>query len=332
MLVDGVHGDQSDLVVLLGGQLACGSSSGGSGSGQNGDTGIGDLAAQALALQSSNSGLNAFVTHNVGVLSHGGQDVAILDQAQDRIGLIEAHADHVCASGLDSVAGTVGGAFVAAEDTNDTLGDVVLSDRLGLGSVAFAVLGLQQLEAGALKSGAEAFLTGHGGSGSSVDVDDADLAGGDALGGQLVQHGLASGGAGGLVVGGEGGLSVHIGGRVNIDDLHAGGSSFLQSGRDGVGAVGGHDDGLVASGDGVVDLLDLQGVVLGVGSHEGQVHTQLGGGLLSTLLQGDPVLVNGVHGDQRDLVSVGACLSGLLVAAGAACHHGQNHGQAQQNG
>ena len=71
---------------------------------------------------------------------------------------------------------------------------------------AFTVLGLQQLEAGALEGGAEAVFPGHTGGGGGVNVDDADLTGGDALVGQGIQHGLTGSLTGGGVVGGEGGL------------------------------------------------------------------------------------------------------------------------------
>ena len=329
MLVDGVHGNQCNLVVTGGLDITGGCS--GRGSFQDRDTSIGNGAAQILALQGGNGSLHAFVAHDIGVLGHGGQDVTVVDQAQDGIGLIKAHADNIHTGCLHSVASTIGGAFVATEDAHNPLGDVVLGNALGLGGVAFAVLGLQQLEAGALEGGAEAVFTGHTGGGGGVDVDDADLTGSDTLLGQGIQHGLTGSLTGGGVVGGEGGLTGDVGGRVHIDDLHTGGFRFLQGGRDGVGAVGGHDDGLVAGRDGVVDLLDLQGVVLGVGSHEGQLHTQLGGGLLSAFLQGNPVLIDGVHGNQCDLVGfAGVCSSGLF-AAGAACHQAQNHSQTQQN-
>ena len=117
---------------------------------------------------------------------------------------------------LDSVACAVGGAFVAAEDADDALSDVVLSDGLGLGSVAFTVLGLQQGVSLALECFAEASLTLDSGIGSSVDVDDTDSALGDALSFQLSDHGLASGLTSSLVVGGESSLSLNVGGGVNV--------------------------------------------------------------------------------------------------------------------
>ena len=270
MLIDGVHGDQGNFITAIGGHFG-GSGSGGGGL-QNGNAGIGDGTAQIFALQRGNGCLYALVAHHIGVLSHGGQNVAIRNQPHDGIGLIEAHADHIRAGGLDSIACTVGRAFVAAEDTNNALGDVVLGNALGLGGVAFAVLGLQQLEAGALKGRAEAGFPGNAGGGSGVDINDADLAGGDTLGGQRIQHGFTGGFTGGGVVGGEGGLGGDIGGRVYIDDLHTGIGGFLQCGGNGVRAVGGDDDRLVACGDGVIDLLNLQCVVLGVGGHKGQVY------------------------------------------------------------
>ena len=327
MLVDGVHSDQSDLVIVGSGSSSLSTAL----SLQNGNAGIGNRAAQALALQSSNSSLNTFVAHDIGVLSHGSQDVAVLDQAQDGIGLVETDTDHRRTGSLDSIACTVGGAFVSAENANNALSDVVLSNGLGLGSVAFAVLGLQQFECGTLESGTEAGLTGNAGSGSSVNIDDTDLAFGDALSSQLSQHGFASSLTSSFVVGGEGCLSSNVCGRVDVDDLNACGNSLIQSGRDSIGAVGSHDDGLVTGGDCIVDLFDLQCVVLGIGSHEGQLNAQFGSSLLSAFLQGDPVLVDGVHGDQCDLVGIGAFCSGSLLSA-AACQQSHDHSQAQQDG
>ena len=336
MLVDGVHRDQRKLVVA---GSDCGSG-GSAGLLQNRNAGVGHGAAQAFAIEHSHSGLHALIAHHVGVLGHGGQDVTVLDQAEDRVGLVEAHADHVSIGSLDRIAGAVRGALVAAEDAHDALGDVVFRNGLGLGSVALAVLGLEQLKARALKSGAEAGFTCDGGGGGSIDVDDTDLAGGDALGRQLFQHGLSGGLAGGLVVGGEGGLSLNVGGRVDVDDLHAGGNRLIERRGDGVGAVGSHDDRLVARRDSVVHLLDLQRVVLGVGRHKGQVYAQLGGGLLRAFLKRNPVLVDGVHRDQRDFVAVrDGCRCGLggsrrgrrgcFSAAGQQTH---SQGQHQQNG
>ena len=324
MLVNAVHGDQSDLVVV--GSGSSGSSCAGL-SLQNGNTGIGDCAAQSFALQSSNSSLNAFVTHDVGVLSHGSQDVAVSDQAHDGIGLVEADNDNVGSSSLNSITCTVGGAFVAAEDTNDTLGDVVLSDGLGLGSVAFTVLGLQQGVSLALESFTEASLTLNGGIGSSVDIDNTNGAFGDALSFQLSDHGLTGSLTGSLVVGGESSLSLNIGGGVNIDDLDTGSCSFLQCGRDRVGAVCSDNDSVAAGRDSIVDLLDLLCVVLCVGGHVDNFNTQFLGSLHCAFVQGDPVLVNAVHGDQSDLVGFGC--SGL--GATAACQHGNHHCQNQQN-
>ena len=323
MLVDLVHGDQSDLVVTASDGLVLVAAF----SGQDGNAGIGDSAAQGLALQSSNSGLNAFVAHDIGVLSHGSQDEAVLDQAQDSVGLVEADNDNVSSSCLDSVACTVGGAFVTAEDTNDALGDVVLSDGLGLCSVAFTVLGLQQGVSRALESLTEASLTLDSGIGSSVDVDDTDGTLGDALSSQLSDHGLACGLTCSLVVGGEGSLGLDVGGRVNVDDLDASGDSFLQCGRDGVGAVCSHDDGLAAGRDSVVDLLDLLCIILSVGGHVDDLDAQLSASLHGTLFQGDPVLVNTVHGDQCDLV---AFVGGVVAAA--SCEHSHDHCEAKQNG
>ena len=323
MLVDGVHGDQGNFPLLAG--LGAGGLGGGAALlGEHGHAGVGDRAAQALAVDGLNCGLYALVTHDVGVLGHGGQQIAVVDEAQDGVGLVKAHADDVgLAGGLDGVARAGGGALVAAEDAHHALGDVVLGDGLGLGGVALAVLGLQQLEAGALEGGAEALLTHNAGVGGGVHVDDAHLAGGDALGLQGLEHLLAGGLASGLVVGGEGGLGVHVGGGVHVDDLHALVLGLLQSGGDGVGAVGGHDDGLGARADGVVNALDLLGVVLGVGGHELYVDPQLTGRLLGALVQGDPVLVDGVHGDQRDHGVRAGALAGVVLLGAA--RHGGDH-------
>ena len=327
MLVDGVHGDERDLVVHIGGR-------GGAGSAlalEHGHAGVGDLAAQALALQGGHSGLYALVAHHVGVLGHGGQQVAVVNEAHDGVRLIEAHAHDGLAGGLNGVARASGGALVAAIDAHNALGDEVLGDGLGLGGVALAELGLQQGVAGALKGGTEALVPGNGGGGGVVHADDADGAGLHPRGLETVDHGLAGGGARGLVVGGEGGLGVHIGGGVHVDDLHALGLGVLQGGGDGVGAVGRHDDGVIAAGHRVVHTLNLLGVVLGVGGHEVHGDTQLLGGLLGALVQGNPVLVDGVHGNQGDLVALIAALF-AVVAAGASGQQAHEHTQAAQQG
>ena len=332
MLVDGVHGDQRELIVAR-----CSRSFRRRGSRlclQNGNTRIGDLAAKVFALQRRNGSLHALVAHNIGVLRHGCKNVAVLNQTEDRIRLIKAYADNVRVCSLDRVASAVGGAFVAAEDADHALRDVVFSDGLGLCGVTLAVLGFQKLKVGAFECGAEAGFTGNRGSGSCVDVHDTDLAGGDALGSKFIEHRLTGGRTGGGVIGGEGCFCRNVCRGVDVDDLHARICRFLQSRGDRVGAVGGDDDRLVAGGDGVIDLLDLERVILGVRSHERQRDAKLFRGLFSALFQGDPVLVNGVHGNECDFVALAGRggLGGFFFAACAACQQAHDHGHAEQNG
>lgn len=129
------------------------------------------------------------------------------------------------------------------------------------------------------------------------------FAGGNALCVQCVEHGLTRGLAGGGVIGGEGCLSQDICRRVDVDDLDACIGSFLQNRGDRAGTVGRDDNCVAAAGYGVIDLLDLLCIVLGVGSHEDELHARFGGSLFCALFEGDPVLVDGVHGDQRELSS-----------------------------
>ena len=277
MLVNGVHGDQRDFPRLAGLHLcgvrrlscrcaACLSAV----LGNDGNARICNLAAQALALDGSNRSFYAVLAHHVGVLGHGAEQITVVDQVHDCVGLVKAHADDVGVAGsLDGVAGAGGGTLVTAEDAHNALGDIVLRDGLGLGRVAFAVLGFHQLVALALKCGAEAFFALHGGVGGCVYVYDADLAGGDARCFQSFDHFLASGLARRLVVGGEGGFRVHVGRGVHIDQLHASAYRFFQGGGDGVGSVCGHHDGLIPTCNGVVHALNLLSVVLGIGGHEG---------------------------------------------------------------
>ena len=53
--------------------------------GQNGDASVGDSAAEVLAVQSCDSSLDAFVAHHVGILRHGSEDIAVLNQTEDII-------------------------------------------------------------------------------------------------------------------------------------------------------------------------------------------------------------------------------------------------------
>ena len=332
MLVNGVHGDQRELIVAR-----CSRSFRRRGSRlclQNGNTRIGDLAAKVFALQRRNGSLHALVAHNIGVLRHGCKNVAVLNQTEDRIRLIKAYADNVRVCSLDRVASAVGGAFVAAEDADHALRDVVFSDGLGLCGVTLAVLRLEQFKIGALEGFAEACFASNRGSGSCVDVHDTDLAGGNALCAQRVKHGLARGLAGGGVISGEGRFCRNVCRRVDIDDLDACIGSFLQRRGNGVGAVGGDDDRVAAARDGVIDLLDLERVILGVRSHERQRDAEFGSGLFSALFQGDPVLVNGVHGNECDFVALAGRggLGGFFSAACAACQQAYDHGHAEQNG
>ena len=78
--------------------------------------------AQVFAVQSGNSSLHAFVAHHIRVLSHGGQDEAVLNQAQDGVGLVKANHDDGAVSSLVGIAGAGGGTFVAAEDAHNAPG------------------------------------------------------------------------------------------------------------------------------------------------------------------------------------------------------------------
>ena len=140
------------------------------------------FAAQIFAVYSRYSSLNAFITHYVGVLRHCAEQIAFLDQTGDRIRLIEANANDVSIAGcLDGIACTSCGTFVAAEDTNYALSDVVLSDCLRFRSITFAVLSLKQFEIGSFKSRTESCLTLYSRICRSVYVYDTDGTGSDAF-------------------------------------------------------------------------------------------------------------------------------------------------------
>ena len=79
--------------------------------------------------------------HEIRVLSHCAEKISVVDKVHDRVRFIEANADDACIAGcLDGITGTGRGTFVTAEDTNNALCDVVLSDGLGLRRVTFAIL------------------------------------------------------------------------------------------------------------------------------------------------------------------------------------------------
>ena len=174
--------------------------------GQHGDAGVHVFELGGAVGQELNSGLDAVVAHVVGVLGGGGDQPAIDDQVQDRVGLVEANAVDagVLAFRSDGIADADGRAFIGTEQSNAALGDEVGGDFLGLRSIAVAVLGFEDFERSAFEGGAEAGLTVLGGDGGGVDVDDANLALSDAGLGQGSQQGLTGQLAGGGVVGGQG--------------------------------------------------------------------------------------------------------------------------------
>ena len=99
----------------------------------------------AMAFTSS---LHTLIAHHVGVLRHGAQQVAVLDQARGwrRTCQSPRRSTPLSPDSLDwRCLHAGGGAFVTAEDANHALGDIVLGNGLGLGGVAFAVLGLEDV-------------------------------------------------------------------------------------------------------------------------------------------------------------------------------------------
>ena len=61
--------------------------------GEHRHAGVCDLAAQTLAADGLHSGLHALIAHDIGILGHGGQEIAVVDEAQDGVGLVEAHTE-----------------------------------------------------------------------------------------------------------------------------------------------------------------------------------------------------------------------------------------------
>lgn len=144
---------------------------------------------------------------------------------------------------IDRVANADRGAFVAAEHANTAVSDESGGRVLRTGRVAVAVLGLLKLKLGTLESGAEAVVTGHGGSRRSIDADNADLAFRDALRSQLVDHGLAGSLTGCGVIGAERrNRRRKVCRGIDVDDLHASRRGLLQRIVDRLGAVGRQKD------------------------------------------------------------------------------------------
>lgn len=120
--------------------------------GQNRYSCIGYSTTETFTIDGFYSCFYTFITHNIGILSHGTQQISVIDQTQDSIRLIKAYTDYVILTGsLDGVTGAGGGTFVTSEDTYNALGNIVLCNTLGFCCIAFAVLSLQKFEISSFK-------------------------------------------------------------------------------------------------------------------------------------------------------------------------------------
>ena len=142
---------------------------GGGGRVDHGNAGV-NVFKLGLALQSGGGGHHALIAHVIGVLGHGAQQAAVLDQVEDRVGLVEAHAHDGVVVGGDGIAHAHAAAFVRAEQADDALGDIVIGDFLAQRGIAIGVLGFEDFKAGIGKRLAEAFLALGGGSRGGIDV------------------------------------------------------------------------------------------------------------------------------------------------------------------
>ena len=178
MLVDGVHGDQRDLPVLCCCHVGCSCCILSVACLDDRDTCIRYKTAKCLALKRADSCLNTVSTHEIRVLSHCAEKISVVDKVHDRVRFIETNADDACIAGcLDGITGTGRGTFVAAEDTDNALCNVVLSDGLGLRRVTFAILCLHKFKIGSFECLAESGFSLNGGISCRIYVYNTDLTG-----------------------------------------------------------------------------------------------------------------------------------------------------------
>ena len=285
MLVDGVHGDQRDLPVLCCCHVGCSCCILSVACLDDRNACIRYKTAKCLTLKRTDSCLNTVSTHEIRVLSHCAEKISVVDKVHDRVGFIETNADDACIAGcLDGITGTGRGALVAAEDADNTLCDVVLSDGLGLRCIAFAVLGLHELKAFSFECLTESGFSLDCGVCCCVYIYNTDLTGCDAGLFKSFEHLFTGCLTSCLVIGREGCLCLHVCRGVNVYDLNARVLCFLQCGRDRVRAVCRYDDRLIAACDCVIYALDLLSVILCVRGHEAYCHAELFRLFLSTLV------------------------------------------------
>ena len=63
--------------------------------GQNRYSCIGYSTTETFTIDGFYSCFYTFITHNIGILSHGTQQISVIDQTQDSIRLIKAYTDYV---------------------------------------------------------------------------------------------------------------------------------------------------------------------------------------------------------------------------------------------
>ena len=178
MLVDGVHGDQRDLPVFCCCHIGCSCCILSVACLDDRNACIRYKTAKCLTLKRTDSCLNTVSTHEIRVLSHCAEKISVIDKVHDRVGFIETNADDTCIAGcLDCITGTGRGPLVAAEDADNALCDVVLSDGLGLRCVTFAVLGLHKFKIGSFECLAESGFSLNGGISCRIYVYNTDLTG-----------------------------------------------------------------------------------------------------------------------------------------------------------
>mgnify|MGYP007049180663 CR=1 FL=1 len=72
--------------------------------GQNRYSCIGYSTTETFTIDGFYSCFYTFITHNIGILSHGTQQISVIDQTQDSIRLIKAYTDYVILTGsLDAL-------------------------------------------------------------------------------------------------------------------------------------------------------------------------------------------------------------------------------------
>ena len=264
---------------------------------------IGFENAEFLAVDCFYSCFYAFRSHNIWVLSHCAKKISVVDQVQNRVRFIKTNTDDVSVSScFDGISGTSCGAFITSEDTNNTLCNVVLCDTLGFCSITFAVLGFHDLEVCAVKCCAEAFLTVYAGISSCVYINDTDFTRCNTSILKRLLHLFSCCCSSCLIVCGESSFCLYICRGINIYDLNSLIFCFLKCGRNSVWSVCSNHDCIITACYCIVYTLDLLSVIFCIRGHEVNCYTKLFCFFLSAFVQGDPVLVDRVHCDQRNFL------------------------------